>query len=51
MTIIQASHVVILYQGCYSYLAVYFYVDSIYVYMNKLKSGAVVPVSMLNLGW
>ena len=30
MKIIQASHVIILYQGCYSYLVVYFYIDSIY---------------------
>ena len=30
MKIIQASHVIILYQGCYSYLVVYFYMSSIY---------------------
>ena len=30
MTIIQATHVILLYQGYYSYLAVYFYTDSIY---------------------
>ena len=30
MKIMQASHVIILYLGCYSYLAVLFYIDSIY---------------------
>ena len=30
MTIIHASHVIIFYQGCYSSLAIYFHIDSIY---------------------
>ena len=33
----QASHVIILYQGCYLYLAVYFYIDSIYESLRAMR--------------